>query len=272
MTTLASAPEANLGRIAPRELVLDNPVDAVSRADAVDFVVDRAFSDENGAYVCLTNVHSTIESRRVKDLRTAVEGATLSVPDGQPLVWILRHRGHSETQKTTGIEFIPRVAAKGKSGGLRHLFYGGAPGVARAAAEGLKTRVPGIEVVGALTAPFSQSGEWPLDDLKRAIQDTRPHIIWVGLGAPKQEIWMSRVAPTLDVPVMVGVGAAFDFLAGRKRPAPRFLSDIGLEWLFRLLSEPRRLARRYVIGNSEFVWLVSKGVFTQRDGKRKSDA
>ena len=248
------------------ERILGNRVHAVSRSDAVSLVLDRSFSSQTGAYVCLTNVHSTIESRRSAELRDAIEHAFLSVPDGKPLVWILRRRGHRGTQKVTGIEFMPLVAAEGLTKGLRHLFYGGGPGLADAAADGLRKMVPGTRIVGALSPPFTDGADWPLDDLKAAIETTRPHVLWVGLGAPKQEIWMARVASSLDVPVIVGVGAAFDFLAGRKRPAPRFLSELGLEWLFRLLSEPRRLARRYILGNSEFVWLLSKDVVSRRVG------
>jgi N-acetylglucosaminyldiphosphoundecaprenol N-acetyl-beta-D-mannosaminyltransferase len=247
-----------------RERILGQPVDAVSREMAVDLVVERALEQRRGAYVCLTNVHSTVESQRSEDLRAASETAFLSVPDGMPLAWILRHRGYRHTQKVTGIEYMPEVASAGLRHGVRHFMFGGRAGVAEAAARGLKMRVPETEIVGAYSPSDSPNKERELNVLRDQVREQRPHIMWVGLGAPKQEIWMSTVAGTLDVPIMVGVGAAFDFLGGTKRAAPRFISRLGLEWSFRLLAEPRRLWRRYLLGNSEFLWLLLWSAFAKR--------
>lgn len=246
------------------ERVLGNPVHAVSRRDAIDLVLDRVRTLHPGAYVCLTNVHTTVESRDLPDLRGAAEQAFLSVPDGAPLVWVLRHRGFPKTQKVTGIEYMPALARAGVEVGLRHYLYGGGPGVAEAAAAELERRVPGIRIVGASSPPMGVGTDWPLTDLRRDLEAAHPHIVWVGLGAPKQEVWMARVAHRLGVPMMIGVGAAFDFLAGTKRTAPRFLSDVGLEWLFRLATEPRRLARRYVVGNSKFVLLLAREAISKQ--------
>ena len=245
-----------------RQTILGEPVDAVGKADAVRKVIDRALSKEPGAYVCLTNVHSTTDSRRIAALRAAAHGAFLSVPDGMPLVWILRRRGFNRTEKITGVEFAPLVVEAGLEKKVRHYFYGSAPGVAEAAGQALKQRFPEAQIVGASTPPFAQ--EWPLEDLQDDLRRTRPHIMWVGLGAPKQEIWMSEVARTLDVPMMIGIGAGFDFLAGTKKAAPSFSRHIGLEWLFRLLMEPRRLWRRYILGNSLFVFLLLKEAIFRR--------
>jgi N-acetylglucosaminyldiphosphoundecaprenol N-acetyl-beta-D-mannosaminyltransferase len=233
-------------------------VDAVDRATAAGLIVERALHGEKGAFVCLTNAHSVVESQRDLLLLEACDSAFLSVPDGMPLVWMLRRRGMGPVEKVTGIEHMPLVAEGGKTSGLRHFFFGGGPGVAEAAARGLQARVPGTEVIGTHTPPYGDPITWDLSDLQAKLAATRPHLMWVGLGAPKQERWMASVAGTLDVPMMVGVGAAFDFLAGTKRTAPRIMSDFGLEWLFRLLSEPRRLGRRYVVGNSKFLWMVAR--------------
>jgi N-acetylglucosaminyldiphosphoundecaprenol N-acetyl-beta-D-mannosaminyltransferase len=258
------------GSVSPqREHILGHPVHAVSRPEAVHAVVERAREGSPGAYVCLTNAHTTVESQRSPGLRRSAEGSYLSVPDGMPLVWILRRRGHAATQKVTGIEYIPMVARAGLEFGLRHYFYGGAPGVAAAAGERLTRLVPGTQVVGASSPPFSDG--WEVSDIQPEIEKTRPHIVWVGLGAPKQEMWMAHAAPRLDVPVMVGVGAGFDFLAGNKRAAPRVMSEMGLEWLFRLITEPRRLWRRYLLGNSKFVYLLLRDALLARqsgDGRR----
>jgi N-acetylglucosaminyldiphosphoundecaprenol N-acetyl-beta-D-mannosaminyltransferase len=243
-----------------RERILGQPVHPVSKAQAAQAVVRRGLAGSPGAYVCLTNVHTTVESQRDRRLRQAADGAYLSVPDGMPLAWLLRRRGHRHTEKVTGIEYVPLVAAAGLEVGLRHYLYGGSQGVADRAARRLERIVPGARVVGASSPPFAEVERWPLDELQDEIARTQPHVLWVGLGAPKQEHWMARMSSILDVPVMVGVGAAFDYLAGTKRAAPTFLRHVGLEWLFRLVVEPQRLWRRYLVTNSTFVWrLVRDG-------------
>lgn len=239
------------------ERVLGQRVDPVSKARAAEAVVERALVGEPGAYVCLTNVHTTVASRRSSELRAAVDGAYMSVPDGMPLTWILRRRGHIDTEKVTGIEFIPMVASFGLNRELRHFFYGGAPGVAVRAGLRLEELVPGVNVVGAASPPFADAhGGWPVEELELELRRTRPHVLWIGLGAPKQELLMAELAERVDVPVMVGVGAAFDYLARTKPAAPSVLRHIGLEWLFRLAAEPGRLWRRYLGTNSMFLWLL----------------
>jgi N-acetylglucosaminyldiphosphoundecaprenol N-acetyl-beta-D-mannosaminyltransferase len=240
------------------ERVLGQRVDPVTKSQAADAVVGRGLTGQPGAYVCLTNVHTTVESQRSAELRAAVDRAFLSVPDGMPLTWILRRRGHVETEKVTGIEFIPLVASRGLEMDLRHFFYGGAPGVAVRAGRRLEQMIPGVHVVGAASPPFGETLGWATEELRREVRRTRPHVLWVGLGAPKQELWMTRMAGDLEVPVMVGVGAAFDYIAGSKPHAPRYLRHIGLEWLFRLAVEPRRLWRRYLVGNARFLWMLAR--------------
>jgi N-acetylglucosaminyldiphosphoundecaprenol N-acetyl-beta-D-mannosaminyltransferase len=257
------------------ERVLGQRVHPVSKAQAAGSVVERALVGRPGAYVCLTNVHTTVASHRSPALRAAVDGALLSVPDGMPLAWILRRRGHEYTEKVTGIEYVPLVAAQGLDVGLRHFFYGGAPGIAVRAGLRLEDLVPGVQVVGAASPPFAETPGWATDDLQHELRRTRPHILWVGLGAPKQELWMAEMAGILEVPVMIGVGAAFDYLAGTKAAAPTFLRHIGLEWLFRLAVEPGRLWRRYLVGNSTFLWLLARerlaGTSLPREGVNPSD-
>jgi N-acetylglucosaminyldiphosphoundecaprenol N-acetyl-beta-D-mannosaminyltransferase len=247
----------------PRERILDHPVHAVSKAGAARAVVDRAMAGGPGAYVCLTNVHTTVESARLPELRAAVEGAYLSVPDGMPLVWILRRRGLTLTEKVTGIEYMPLVASVGRDEQVRHFFYGGAPGVAQRAAGRLEGLVPGVEVVGAKSPPYVPLEALSIEDLDEELRRTKPHILWVGLGAPKQELWMARMSKTLDVPMMIGIGAGIDYLAGTKPAAPTLLRHVGLEWAFRLAAEPRRLWRRYILGNTTFAWLLVRERFAR---------
>ena len=243
------------------ERILGHPVHPVTKAQAVRAVVDRAIEGGRGAYVCLTNVHTTVESRHLPELRAAAEEAFLSVPDGMPLVWILRRRGHVRTEKVTGIEYIPLVASAGRAAGLRHFFYGGAPGVAKEAARRLERLVPGVHVVGTGSPPFMPLEAWSVEDLQEEFRRTKPDILWVGLGAPKQELWMARMSRALDVPMMIGVGAGIDYLAEAKPAAPTVLRHVGLEWAFRLAVEPRRLWRRYLVGNWTFVWLLARERF-----------
>jgi N-acetylglucosaminyldiphosphoundecaprenol N-acetyl-beta-D-mannosaminyltransferase len=241
---------------APVERILGHPVHPVSKAQAVEAVVRRGRVQQSGAYVCLTNAHTTVESQSSPTLRAAVESAYMSVPDGMPLAWILRRRGYPHTEKVTGIEYMPMVASAGLESGLRHFLYGGRPGVARRAGRRLEQLVPGVRVVGSAAPPFASVHEWSVANLRQELDRTKPQILWVGLGAPKQELWMQAMSEVLDVPVMVGVGAAFDYLAGTVSAAPDYLRHVGLEWLFRLAVEPKRLWRRYLVGNSTFVYLV----------------
>lgn len=254
------------------ERVLGHPVHPVSREEAVRLVVDRARSGRPGAYICLTNVHTTVESQRLSPLRRATEEAFLSVPDGMPLVWILRRRGYRTTEKVTGVELVPMVASAGRDHGLRHAFYGGGPGIAEAVRDRLTRSTPGVEVVGAVSPPFGPLGEPELRDLETQVERLRPDILWVGLGAPKQDLFMARAARRLPVPVMIGVGAAFDFLAGAKPSAPRWMRHGGLEWLFRLATEPGRLWRRYTIGNSVFLYLLAREALGLPRNGRASEA
>ncbi len=256
---VAGAPVVELSIVPPRaivrETVLGHRVDAIDLPEAVEMILHRAMDGEAGAYVCCTNVHATVESQDRPDLQAAADGAFLSVPDGMPLAWILKKRG-LRADRVAGMELTETIAAAGVPKRLRHFFFGGAPGVAEKAAEALQALAPGMIVTGTYSPPFSEDGSADLADLKAMIAETHPHIIWVGLGCPKQELWMANHAQFLGVPMMVGIGAAFDFLAGDKRRAPRWIQRSGLEWLFRLVSEPRRLWRRYLVGNSRFLYLL----------------
>ena len=265
-----------------RERILGLPVDPVGREQAVGAILRRALDPAPGAYVCLSNAHTTLLSRDLPRFRAAVEGSFLSLPDGLPLARILRRRGYVRTEKVAGPSLMPRVVAAGSDRGLRHFLYGWTTPMANAVAAELTARVPGALIVGVHAPPFAGAAaaehgavqalaptwvdiggpvrdvEWRLEELEAALRACRPHILWVGLGAPVQEEWMAMVAGRLEVPLMIGVGRAFNNLAGTARPAPAFAADLGLEWFFVMLSEPRRLWRRYLIGNPRFLYLLGR--------------
>ncbi len=208
-----------------------------------------------GLYIAVTGMHGIAESRRDPQLREILNHAELVVPDGMPLVWLGRWHGYGLKRRVYGPELM-ETFCKATGPRYRHFFYGGAVGVAQRAAEVESTR-HGIQVAGTFTPPFRPLTAQEQDDIAGLINSASPDIVWIGLSTPKQERCMSEFWPRLRAPVMVGVGAAFDLNTGRLRQAPRWMREHGLEWLFRLIVEPRRLWKRYLLLGSEFVWNVS---------------
>ncbi|MGH7558403.1 MAG: WecB/TagA/CpsF family glycosyltransferase [Gemmatimonadota bacterium] len=220
-------------------------------------------------YVCVSGVHGVMESSRDPALLDIHNAAGLVTPDGMPLVWICHWRGHPEVQRVYGPDLMLRLCERSEGQGYRHFLYGGAEGVADLLAERLKERFPGLEIVGTFCPPFRPLTPDEDAEVVERIRTSRPHVVWVGLSTPKQERWMHAHVDLLEGPVLIGVGAAFDFHAGLKRQAPGWMQRTGLEWLFRLLSEPRRLGRRYLVNNPLFIWSVLREQFASpRSGGR----
>jgi N-acetylglucosaminyldiphosphoundecaprenol N-acetyl-beta-D-mannosaminyltransferase len=216
--------------------------------------IEQWIAEDQRRYVCVCGVHGLMESHRDAELRAIHNDAGMVTPDGMPLVWISHRLGFPEAERVYGPDLMLAVCAWSVPRGCRHYFYGGASGVPERLAERLTARFPGMKVVGAFSPPFR-----PLDAeeevaVVQVINDARPDIIWVGLSTPKQERWMAAYREKLTAPVLIGVGAAFDFHAGLKAQAPRWIQRSGLEWLFRLWQEPRRLWRRYLRNNPLFIW------------------
>jgi N-acetylglucosaminyldiphosphoundecaprenol N-acetyl-beta-D-mannosaminyltransferase len=207
-------------------------------------------------YIAVTGMHGITEARHNAEVRNAIARAELVVADGMPVVWIGRWLGHSLARRVYGPELMFRFCWETASTGCRHYFFGGAPGVVEQLVQSLEKKCPGIVVAGAYSPPFRPSTPEEDAAIVSRIMDAAPDVLWVGLGTPKQEIWMHQHRDKLRVPVMIGVGAAFDFLSARKRQAPSWMRERGLEWLFRLVQEPMRLWKRYLVGGSEFVVLV----------------
>lgn len=196
-------------------------------------------------YVCVTGAHGLIECRRDCEVREAHAAAGLVVPDGMPLVFVARHLGFPETSRVYGPDLMSRLSDISAEKGYRQFYYGGPPGLADTLAAALLRRHPRLQIVGTLSPPFAERSQSQDAQEIDAIETARPDIVWVGLSTPKQELWMRRHRSLLSAPVLIGIGAAFDFLAGTKPQAPVWMQKSGLEWSYRLASEPRRLGRRY---------------------------
>jgi N-acetylglucosaminyldiphosphoundecaprenol N-acetyl-beta-D-mannosaminyltransferase len=212
-------------------------------------------------YVCVSGMHGVMESQQDERLRRIHNSAGLVTPDGMSLVWLCRLKGQGKVERVYGPDLMLALCALSPACGYRHFFYGASPEVLDALSAQLRARYPGLEVVGTYAPPFRQLS--PQEDLQtvQRIREARPDVVWVGLSTPKQERWMADHVERLGVPVLIGVGAAFDFHAGFKRQAPRWMQRNGLEWFFRLLSEPRRLWRRYLVNIPLFGWyLVLEGL------------
>lgn len=209
-------------------------------------------------YVCVTGVHGVMESQRDENLRQIHNEAGLVTPDGMPLVWLSHARGQAHVRRVYGPDLMLRICERSIANGYSHFFYGGGDGVPELLEERLKQRFPGLEVAGSYSPPFRALTADEDAAIVQRINDARPDIVWVGLSTPKQERWMHAHVGRLRAAALIGVGAAFDFHAGLKHQAPTWMQRSGLEWLFRLMSEPRRLGRRYLVNNPAFVWRVAR--------------
>ncbi|MBV9343254.1 MAG: WecB/TagA/CpsF family glycosyltransferase [Acidobacteria bacterium] len=235
--------------------VLGVRVNAVQIPEAIEMFEEWIQERGSSHYVAVTGMHGVSEAQNNRHFHNVLEAADLVVPDGMPLVWLGRMHGlRSLLRRVYGPElmetFCRQTGAK-----YRHFFYGGAPGVADQLAK-LEHERYGIQVAGTYSPPFGSLSAEQEAEVQSQIEAASPDILWVGLSTPKQELWMYEHRNVIRVPVMLGVGAAFDLNTGRLKQAPAWMRENGLEWLFRLLAEPRRLWRRYIIGGSNFLWNI----------------
>jgi N-acetylglucosaminyldiphosphoundecaprenol N-acetyl-beta-D-mannosaminyltransferase len=243
------------GSTSPRVNVLGVGVSALDLGQAVA-IIEGWIERGERHYACVTGVHGVMESQRDEALRAIHNAAGLVTPDGMPLVWLCRLRHPGRVDRVYGPDLLLSYCARSAATGCRHFFYGGAPGVPEALAARLGARFPGLVIAGVYSPPFRQLALSEDEEIVRRINEAAPDIVWVGLSTPKQERWMHEHLGRLNAPALIGIGAAFDFVSGRKRQAPRWMQRSGLEWTFRLASEPRRLWRRYLLNNPLFVWKV----------------
>lgn len=251
----------------PQAAVLDVPLALTTYEGALDWI-DTAVESDARAYICVAAVHTVMEARDDAELRAAVDGAAFTLPDGQPLVWALRALGHDIPARVYGPELMLQACERAARSGQRQYFYGGRNDTSlHRLTQSLRERFPGLRIAGSWSPPFRQLSERELDDVAARINRTQPDVVWVGIGVPKQEKWMAAMRERLDAPVLIGVGAAFDFHAGLIPQAPGWMQRAGLEWAFRLRQEPRRLWRRYARHNPRFVTGFARQWAAERRGR-----
>jgi N-acetylglucosaminyldiphosphoundecaprenol N-acetyl-beta-D-mannosaminyltransferase len=227
--------------------------------------VAEALERKTKGYVCVTGVHGVSEAQVDPAFRAILNRSFLTTPDGMPMVWMGRWQGFREMARVYGPDLMLRVCEYSQSRALTHFLYGGAPGVAEELKRRLERRFPGLKITGTYTPPFRPLTAQEEQDLARRVEVLKPDLFWVGLSTPKQEKFMARYYQQLDATLFFGVGAAFDFHAGRMRQAPRWMQRSGLEWLFRLACDPNRLWKRYLKNNPLFVFRA----FCQLAGLRR---
>ncbi|SFL87318.1 WecB/TagA/CpsF family glycosyltransferase [Methylorubrum salsuginis] len=210
-----------------------------------------------GTFVVFRDAHGIVRATEDEKLLAAHEAAMLVCPDGRPLYWLGRLRGADGIGQVPGIESVEAVCRAGLVHGWRHYFLGGGEGVADALARTMQARLPGLQVVGTETPPFRPLDAAETDAMRARIRESGAQILWIGLGTPKQELFMAEHAPHLPGTVAMGVGAAFDVLTGRVPRAPVAFQVTGLEWAYRLMREPRRLTGRYLHTIPRFLALVA---------------
>jgi N-acetylglucosaminyldiphosphoundecaprenol N-acetyl-beta-D-mannosaminyltransferase len=244
--------------------VLGVGISVLDQDRAREFLFDAVRNGKRG-YVTVTGVHGVTEAQRDFALKDIFNRALLVTPDGMPMVWMGRLQKHSSIRRVYGPDLVLNLCDHSRAIGFTHFFFGGKPGVADDLARVLQTRFPGLRVAGTFSPPFGPLGREERDALAKKISETRPDFFWVGLSTPKQEFFMAEYISILpEAKIFIGVGAAFDLLTGRIRQAPRWMQGLGLEWLFRLTQEPRRLCKRYLINNPLFILRAARQLLGSR--------
>jgi N-acetylglucosaminyldiphosphoundecaprenol N-acetyl-beta-D-mannosaminyltransferase len=220
-------------------------VSAINMNIAVDTLRGWIDSREKN-YVCVSPAHSIMDAYHDRSFRDILNLSGLTTPDGMAIVWLLKMAGYKDVSRVYGPDLMLAVCEESVKRGWSQFLYGGAPGIADKLSEALKSRFPGLNIKGTYCPPFRPLTREEDQQVLEIINSANPDIVWVGISSPKQEVWMAEHLGRLKAPVLVGVGAAFDYLSGAKAQAPRWIQRSGMEWLFRFASEPRRLWRRYI--------------------------
>jgi N-acetylglucosaminyldiphosphoundecaprenol N-acetyl-beta-D-mannosaminyltransferase len=236
--------------------VLGVRISAVNMQNAVRLAEEWILRGMPG-YVCLAGVHGVMEAQRDPNLLEIMNQAALNLPDGMPMTWVGRLQGLREIDRVFGPDFMMVMCKLSAERAYRNYLFGGKPGVAEELRNRLRECFPDLEVVGTFTPPFRPMNSDEERELIAEVARLKPHILWVGLSTPKQERFMARMAGRLRVPLMVGVGAAFDYHTGKIRDCPDWVKRAGMQWLHRLMQDPRRLWKRYLRNNPAFLWHIA---------------
>ena len=221
--------------------------------------IDELIKENKNAYVVTPNVDHIIQIERGGELVEVYKNADLILTDGKPLIWISKWYGTPIKEKISGSDLFPRLCAMAAKRGYKMYFLGAAEGVAAKAADNLERRFPGLQVVGTYSPPYGfEKNEVEVEKIKKMIKEAQPHILIVGLGCPKQELFILHYKDELEVPISLGLGASLDFEAGEVKRAPKWMADHGLEWLYRITQDPKRLAKRYFVDDRKIIRLGIK--------------
>lgn len=250
--------------------ILDIGISAIDMDDACSLIEDAVLRKLK-KYVCVCPVSTIMECKKDKRVFASVNAADLVTPDGMPTVWIGKLLGHKNISRVYGPELVQEICGISAKKGYKNYFFGSSPDVLNKLKERLSQEYPGLMISGIFSPPFRQPTMEEDNRIVNDVNGSNPDILWVGLGSPKQDLWMHEHRQRINAPVMIGVGAAFDFLAGTKPQAPRWIRNYGFEWLFRLVTEPRRLWRRYLIDNSLFLYYLSIEFLKRAFSYRKSE-
>ena len=234
--------------------LLGTPVATVDPESLSETMVSWIRSGERGRLVTFTNVHMVVEALRNKVFQKLLRDTDINCPDGAPVAWYVKRASGRNIRRVSGPDFMPYFCKETAPLHLRHFFYGGAEAVAARAADALREKIPLLQVAGVYTPPYRPLTPEEDAEVVRMINSAKPDVVWVCLGCPKQEIWISDHRDKLDAPVLLAVGQAVDIAAGTKKRAPRVFCAAGLEWFYRLCQEPGRLWKRYLIYNSIFIY------------------
>ncbi len=253
---------------APTRTLLGVSVSMIDYDGAIA-LMDELVDTRGRGYVCAAPVHALMVAQDDPEMREALAASTLVVPDGMPLVWAANLLGESLDDRVYGPELMLRYSDRCAERGHRVWLYGGRDqGSLVQLALSMRRRHPGIKIVGGYSPPFRPLNHEEEELVVQQINEARPDVLWVGIGVPKQEKWMARMRDRLEVPVMCGVGAAFDFHAGRISMAPSWMQDRGLEWIYRIVQEPKRLLPRYLYTNPRFVLAFARQYIAQKRATR----
>jgi len=241
--------------------ILGTRVDAVGIPGIIQYMESWIAKNHHHNYIVVANADTIVTSKFNPLMQEAVNKSSLAIPDGFPLLLLERLYGHPLKRRAYGPDLMREFFKATEGKGYSHFFYGATEETLDKLIKNIKRSYPKTKIGGFYAPPFKPLTEEEDRRVIEMINNIAPDVLWVGIGCPKQELWMSEHKGKLNVPVMAGVGAAFDFLAGSKRQAPGWMRDSGFEWLFRLITEPKRLWRRYLINNSLFIYFVARELF-----------